>query len=254
MLKEIEKLCQIQDEDLKLIDIQKKITDLPKELKSLRDKVQFSVQEIDSRKSSLKQSQVERKKLELDLEGKLVNINKLDAKLMMIKTNQEYKALEKEIFGLKSDCSLIEDKILENMEQAEKLHKETEEKEKELLKAQDTLKQKEAEIKKQIHDLELERKQIAEKKQKIVADIDEPLYRKYTKIFMHNKDKVVVPVIDRTCGGCHMVLPPQVINDVFKEEHIIFCETCTRILYWTDTSKTDSAANEETANNGPASP
>ena len=107
-----------------LLEIEKQIHVLPEELNNLKGKVQEAKNLTDSKKGQLKDLLVNRKKIELELEGKLSNINKLDSQMMMVKTNIEYKALEKEIFGLKSDCSVIEDRILENMEQAENIEKE----------------------------------------------------------------------------------------------------------------------------------
>jgi hypothetical protein len=42
----------------------------------------------------------------------------------------------------------------------------------------------------------------------------------------------VVPVSGASCGGCFASLPPQFINEIRKMEKLITCETCGRILVW----------------------
>ena len=41
-----------------------------------------------------------------------------------------------------------------------------------------------------------------------------------------------VAIVGESCGGCHRVEPPQVINEAQKKDKIITCEFCARLLYW----------------------
>jgi uncharacterized protein len=43
---------------------------------------------------------------------------------------------------------------------------------------------------------------------------------------------VIVPIENRCCSGCHIMLTAQDENMVRKGEHLVFCEHCSRILYW----------------------
>jgi len=44
----------------------------------------------------------------------------------------------------------------------------------------------------------------------------------------------LVPVEGTSCGGCHRVFPPQVINEVQIQDKVVRCEFCARLLYWPD--------------------
>ncbi|EPP37555.1 putative zinc ribbon domain protein, partial [Chlamydia psittaci 84-8471/1] len=46
------------------------------------------------------------------------------------------------------------------------------------------------------------------------------------------------------CSGCHIVLTPQHENLVRKKDRLIFCEHCSRILYWREA---DALANDSSA-------
>ena len=81
-----------------------------------------------------------------------------------------------------------------------------------------------AEIDGRLSQLDAQRKQI-------VPDIDPKMLQEYEKI-LHSRDGLAMVVVkDNSCGGCHMLVPPQVINLIKMYEHVITCEVCNRILY-----------------------
>ena len=51
-------------------------------------------------------------------------------------------------------------------------------------------------------------------------------------MIIRKKDRVVVPIENRTCSGCHIVLTAQHENLVRKGGNLVFCEHCSRIHYW----------------------
>ena len=54
----------------------------------------------------------------------------------------------------------------------------------------------------------------------------------YERLLRNKKDRVVVPIENRTCSGCHIALTAQHENIVRKGENLVFCEHCSRIHYW----------------------
>ena len=67
-------------------------------------------------------------------------------------------------------------------------------------------------------------------KQEIAKTIDPKLMEQYTKRRKDNIFPVMVPVRDSSCGGCHMELPVSMMNKL-KEDGILSCEHCRRIIY-----------------------
>jgi uncharacterized protein len=57
------------------------------------------------------------------------------------------------------------------------------------------------------------------------------MLKEYERILLSREGLAIVTVKDNSCGGCHMLVPPQVINLIKMYEHIITCEVCNRILY-----------------------
>jgi predicted nucleic acid-binding Zn-ribbon protein len=73
--------------------------------------------------------------------------------------------------------------------------------------------------------LKAERDQLARKANPEVLQI-------YERLLRNKKDRVIVPIENRTCSGCHIALTAQHENIVRKGENLVFCEHCSRIHYW----------------------
>ena len=65
----------------------------------------------------------------------------------------------------------------------------------------------------------------------MAKDIDPRVLANYEKILDAKDGLAMVPIVEDTCGGCHMQLPPQVINEIRLKNEIIYCQICSRILY-----------------------
>jgi predicted nucleic acid-binding Zn-ribbon protein len=58
----------------------------------------------------------------------------------------------------------------------------------------------------------------------------------------NKKDRVVVPIENRTCSGCHIALTAQHENLVRKGERLVFCEHCSRLHYWQESQVLEGTA------------
>lgn len=76
-------------------------------------------------------------------------------------------------------------------------------------------------------------KEIEEARVKIVSELPDHLYRKYTRL-TKRYGNAVVPVVNKICQGCYLVFPTQMISPEQKNETVTTCPSCGRILYWAD--------------------
>lgn len=65
----------------------------------------------------------------------------------------------------------------------------------------------------------------------LIEKISKPLLGKYERLRARYK-RAIVPVKDDTCLGCFMKLPTYLITHGKKDNEVITCEGCGRILYW----------------------
>jgi predicted nucleic acid-binding Zn-ribbon protein len=76
----------------------------------------------------------------------------------------------------------------------------------------------------------------------LVTKADPEVFRIYERLLRNKKDRVVVPIENRCCSGCHIMLTAQDENLVRKGERLVFCEHCSRIHYWPESQSTEGAA------------
>ena len=69
-------------------------------------------------------------------------------------------------------------------------------------------------------------------REKLVADIDRHVLSIFETTAKGRKGVAVAEAKDGLCTICHVRLRPQVFNEVRKNESIIQCDSCRRILYF----------------------
>ncbi len=90
----------------------------------------------------------------------------------------------------------------------------------------------EKEIAVSIQNINAEGKMLLEQRKELIPQTMAEIFSVYEKLLKNKKDRVVVPIEKRTCSGCHIVLTAQHENLVRKGDRLVFCEHCSRILYW----------------------
>src|SRR5476651_2246224 len=123
MLEAIEKLLVLQDRDRKIHRVQEELAQIAPERETLRNRANSTQTQLDAAKTRVKQIESERKRLELDVEAKKLQIEKYANQQLQTRKNEEYRALAHEIETCKSDITKIEDSEIVLMEQAETAQK-----------------------------------------------------------------------------------------------------------------------------------
>jgi len=227
-------LVQLQTIDSEIYSLKEKKEAKPQEIKLLEEAFEAKKQHLASLEKSTQDLQKQRKDTELELASKEEATKKLQTQLYSLKTNKEYQAMLQQIQDSKADASIIEDKILQIFEAADKIRIEVEQEKQKLKedeKAFNDIKQKiiseVAQIDDRLSQLEAQRKQL-------IPGITAKILSQYERILTNRDFLAIVSVKDNSCQGCNMFVPPQVINLIKMYERIITCEVCNRILYIED--------------------
>ncbi len=232
MLQEIESLLILQDKDQKLRMLKREKEAIPIERSQAENKMAHATDALAAVRLKLKESEVERKNLELQAETKRTSIGRFKTQQFETRKNEEYQALAHEITRFESDISKIEDHEIELMEAAEKLKLEVAEAEKSFNEQKQQIEklftlvaQKETNLTERIAALEAERLQAIE-----VAPED--LVGRYERIMKTKGDAAVVALAHGVCMGCHMKVTTQTIAYVKAAKVITACDQCGRILFF----------------------
>jgi uncharacterized protein len=233
MLEVIEKLLILQDRDRKILRTQDELAHIDPERQEFTRKLTSTTAKLDAAKLRVKQIESDRKKLELEVDGKKQQIDKYSLQQFQTKKNEEYRALAHEIEMAKEVIVKLEDQQLELMEQAEVAQKEVAVQQaaaneaRKLVEAKITeLNQREQVLKKELADLTVNRNDLA-------SAVDDSTRAKYERLLKTKGSNVVVGVQHHSCGGCHMKVSRGVVVACQADQEIITCPQCGRILYFT---------------------
>ncbi len=72
---------------------------------------------------------------------------------------------------------------------------------------------------------------LAKAREELVGQISKPLLGNYERLRAKYK-RAIVPVKGDTCLGCFMKLPTYLLTHMQRDQRVINCEGCGRILYW----------------------
>src|SRR5882762_3287918 len=232
MLDTIEKLLILQDRDRRIRRVQGELAHIEPERQTIKAKAAGTQTQLENAKLRGKQTESERKRLELDVEAKKELIERYANQQLQTRKNEEYRALAHEIDTCKVDITKIEDREIELMEQAEAAQKEvarlTREADdaKKLVEEQvTTLGEREQNLRKELAELESNREELA-------AAVDPAARARYERLVRSKGENVVVGVQHGVCGGCHMKLPAQILVSCQQQQEIVSCTNCGRILYY----------------------
>ena len=143
---------------------------------------------------------------------------------------QDLETMEEIASNIISNLSILEKKLLQEAEQVNAVLVEFDQTRKRYNLARDKYSKHKELYDEQCKDLE---PQIAEKTKevkKLEAGIDADILAKYKQRRQDNIFPVLVPCIDKACGGCRMELPYANLATL-KTKGVLECEHCRRIIY-----------------------
>lgn len=232
MKEQLELLWELQKVDLDLRGIKEGRDQYPKEMKKLDERQKIEKERVQKEKERVESLEKTRRQKEGHLNLEQEKIKRAEGRMSEVKTNKEYQALLSEIEMIKEANNRIEEEILQVLDEIDELKKDFSKREKEV---GITLEKIEGERKKiqekmvlddRVWNEQMERKEVLSKQ----------IESKFLKLYNTLKDKRegvgVVNVRNETCQGCFVNVPPQLFIEVQKNNALIRCPHCNRILYW----------------------
>lgn len=225
-------LVQIQEKDSQIIEITEKQKTLPDILSSLRLDLEKGQGSLAEAEREYENATKERKNLEDLLQDAEERIKKLKGRVSEIKTNKEYQALLKEIATAEQEKSDIEEKIIILLEEIDNLKALCTDREHIITEEEKKFQEKKKKIEEDFQQWSERLKELEGQKALLGSQIDPKLLAEYNKLISTRKGLAVTLVQNEYCLGCHMRVPPQIFTEIRKNDKIIYCLNCRRVLYW----------------------
>lgn len=232
MLPDLQALIELQDLDLAAERLRRRIADFPAAQTAIDSRLEELKAAVLAVRNRMNTSQTARREIEKDLAVVQGRLSKFKDQLMEVKTNKEYHAMQTEIATAETAVRQHEDRLLERMEEAENQAVELKTAEAALAAgdAQAARDRQALDADRSSAEAELARTLAA--RATVAGSLSPQALALFEHVSRHRKGLAMSEAREGHCTQCHVRLRPQVYNDVRRNESLIQCESCSRILYF----------------------
>ena len=171
-----------------------------------------------------------------DLEGRLTaaeaKMKDRRMRITRIRNDKELGLAKREVDLLKEETGTLETELVTVMEQVETATAKLQGLESELARLSAARDREATELRETLARLSAEIERERGTRAELVQTIDGDLRRKYEMIFSRRGGLAVVEVRGGICQGCRIRVPPQLFNQIQRNEQVILCPSCQRMLFW----------------------
>jgi predicted nucleic acid-binding Zn-ribbon protein len=229
---QLELLWELQKIDLEIRSIKEERERYPKEMKKLDERQKVEGERVQMEKEKIESLEKTRRQKEGQLNLEQEKIKRAEGRMSEVKTNKEYQALLSEIDTIKEANSRMEEEILQVLDEIDELKKDLSKREKEVGITLEKIEVERKKLKeKMAYDDKVWNEQM-ERREVLSKQIESKLFKLYNTLQERRQGVGVVNVKNETCQGCFVNVPPQMFIEVQKNDALIRCPNCNRILYW----------------------
>lgn len=229
---DLEHLIHLQELDLAAERYRRRETDIPAEQSALDARLAARTAAVEAVKARIAESQAARREVERDLAAVQSRLSKFKNQLMEVKTNKEYQAMQHEIATAEQTVRGHEDRLLDRMEEAENLGAELKAAEAALKAAQTEVGVERTKLEAEAADDERELVAVTKSRGELAAKLPSTALALFEHVARHRRGQALSEARDGHCTQCHVRLRPQVFNEVRRNDTLIQCDSCSRILYY----------------------
>lgn len=244
MLQHLLDLYEVQKIDVAIRDVQKRLDELPANLRKLESSVSTLKTEHD--KVRLERDTVARDIRELEGVIALENtkLRKWEARLADIRNQREYLALSREVEGGKRQNREAEEKLVALRARQAELEKGMAEMATKIGAQEGEADGERSKVESQSNDVKTNLTSEVARREQLIPKIPRALLSKYDAIRAKRLGVGIVPVVGGNCQGCNMKVPPQLFNTLQRGKTVEQCPSCQRIIFWDNFLKEAGASAE----------
>ena len=234
---DLTRLIRLQQLESAADDARRRIAEHPTRIQALDARLQSARDIVSGIKARMTTAADKRRAEEKDVASVQTRLAKYKDQLLEVKTNREYTAMLHEIETAQNDIRAREDRILEIMMETDELNATMKKAEAELKLAEKEIAAERAVLDSEMASLQAEIDKTTAERETVVGGIDRRVLSMFETTAKGRKGVAVAEAKDGLCTICHVRLRPQVFNEVRKNESIIQCDSCRRILYFAGSSE-----------------
>jgi len=232
MLPDLKLAIRLQEIDDRLAELTREISYLPKHIAEIEKKLVAHERKLEAGRGALSANLKERKKCEADIQIQDQKASKLKDQMLEAKTNEVYRAFQNEIEFCQKEVRKLEDRILELMGESEPLERNVKAAEAALKTEKAEVEAEKAVARERTAADESAAAALRKERAEVVSAVAPAVYQRYERIRKGRRGRAVAEAVEGRCSACNLTLRPQLFQDLKRDDQILSCESCQRILYY----------------------
>jgi predicted nucleic acid-binding Zn-ribbon protein len=228
---DIEKLIRLQRAETHLKRLEGELAEIPKHKSELESELRAERGRLEQAKEALSESQKTRRQHEGTLQDLETKRSRYKGQLMDVKTNKEYTAMLHEIESVEREIRAREDDVLAEMERAETLSAQVRREEEAFRAAESRHKTESRAHDERARILDTDVSRLRAERAEVATSLPEDLLALFERV-AKLRGAGVAEARDGMCQLCHLKLRPQMFVEVKRNDEIMQCPQCSRILYF----------------------
>ena len=231
MKAEISNLVKLQARDDQIRALETRLAEIPKEVEALQREIATEKKNLKAAGDAITEGQKSQRADEGELSVAEEKARKYQDQLMNVKSNEEYKAMQKQIEVTKNEIGDLETKILQGLDTLEELEGKRNQGERELKEGEKKVSGMEKELDAEKAKLEAELAERQKARVELLSVIPGDLFEEYQRIAKTRGGIAMAAAVEERCQVCMVRIRPQAFHELkLGDKHN--CGSCTRILYY----------------------
>ena len=232
LLPDLQRLIELQEIETRAAAANRAIAEAPGRIAALDALLQSATTALAAAKQALTDNQTHRRSIDKDLIAAQQRQEKYKEQVMAVKTNEQLHAMQAQIKAVGDEVGQHEERVLVNMMEADEINAAIKKAEAALKAAQAKVASERAAIE---TDVKAQQAMVAETnaaRDRLLAALDNKGVVDTFKRIAKVRGTAVARAEGERCTVCQVRLRPAVFAEVRKNDSIVQCDSCNRILYF----------------------
>jgi predicted nucleic acid-binding Zn-ribbon protein len=227
----LDHLVQLQQIESTADSARKAIEAMPARRQALDARMAEAEARLTAARQRFADSQAARRLVEKDLTMQQGRLAKFKDQLAAVKTNKEYQAIQLEIATAQGEIGRLEDVLLAHMVEGDELNAGVKAAEASVADERASGEQAVRALDQELTTLHESIDGAARRRAAVAALLDPETLALFERV-RAARGSAVVEARDGHCTVCHVRLRPQVYNQIRRNDSVVQCDSCGRILYF----------------------
>jgi len=231
---DIQFLIQIVKKDMDIKERKRLLGSIPPRIKAIERELRKMDEDLSETQQVFDKLEAEKRHIDQELKTHQGELAKKKEEQRLVKDNKTFRAVNSEIEYINKKIDQAEERMLVILEEGEARRKEIKILTDRIGSDRSKLVAEKEKLEQEMNAAEDSLKIFEDEKLRILPHISEEIRRLYGRILTAKGDSGVANLVSDVCQGCYSRVPPQKAHEVRRNDQILKCEVCGRILVYYD--------------------